>query len=90
MFEQVSAEQSMTSGATVDLVAKISISIDDDLYRRVREAAGEQGVSAWLSSAAAARLRNDALREVAHEIAMETGGPFTKEEIDEARRWLGW
>lgn len=69
-------------------LAKISISLDDDLYRRVREAAGKQGVSAWLATAASARLRADALLSVAEEIARETGGPFTEQELDEARGWL--
>lgn len=71
-------------------MAKISISMDDDLYRRVRAAAGQKGVSAWLSDLAAARLRSDVLHEVAEEIAMETGGPITEEEIEETRKWLGW
>jgi hypothetical protein len=69
-------------------LAKISISLDDDLYRQVRDAAGKQGVSAWLAAAASARLRGDVLQSVAEEIANETGGPFTKQEREEARRWL--
>jgi len=69
-------------------LAKISISLDDDLYRKVRDAAGKQGVSAWIASAAAARLRADALLSVAEEIASETGGPFTEQELQEARGWL--
>jgi hypothetical protein len=69
-------------------LAKISVSLDDNLYRQVRAAAGKQGVSAWLAGAAAARLRADALLAVAEEIADETGGPFTDRELDEARKWL--
>lgn len=69
-------------------LAKISISLDDDLYRKVRNAAGKQGVSAWLAGAASARLRADALLSVAEEIAAETGGPLTEQELDEARKWL--
>lgn len=69
-------------------LAKISISLDDDLYRQVRDAAGKQGVSGWLAAAASARLRADALLAVAEEIAEETGGPLTEQELAEARRWL--
>jgi len=69
-------------------VAKISISLDDDLYRQVRQVAGKQGVSAWLAAAAASRLRSETLLAVADEIAAETGGPFTERELDEARKWL--
>ncbi len=78
----------VTQGATMSELAKISISLDDDLYRQVRDAAGKQGVSAWLATAAAARLRRDVLLSVADEIANETGGPFTEQEREEARRWL--
>lgn len=69
-------------------MTKISISLEDDLYRRVREAAGPDGVSGWLASAASARLRADALRAVSAEIAQATGGPYTAEELEEARKWL--
>lgn len=69
-------------------MAKISISIDDDLYERLRVAAGTAGVSAWLAEAADARLRAEALHDVAAEIARATGGPFTDQELDEAGAWL--
>ncbi|HEY5285702.1 MAG TPA: hypothetical protein VIJ50_01185 [Solirubrobacteraceae bacterium] len=69
-------------------MAKISVSLEDDLYQSVREAAGPEGVSAWLAAAASARLRADALMAVAEEIAAETGGPFTEQELNEARQWL--
>jgi hypothetical protein len=69
-------------------MAKISVSLEDDLYRRVREAAGPEGVSGWLAAAAAARLRADVLRVVAQEIAHDSGGPFSEQELNEARRWL--
>jgi hypothetical protein len=69
-------------------LAKISISLDDDLYRQVRDAAGKQGVSAWLAAAALARLRAETLLSVADEIAGETGGPLTEQELEEARKWL--
>jgi len=69
-------------------MAKISVSLEDDLYQRVRDAAGADGVSGWLAGAAAARLRSDTLYAVANEIAAETGGPLTEQELSEARRWL--
>jgi hypothetical protein len=69
-------------------VAKISVSLEDSLYERVRQAAGSEGVSGWLAAAASARLRADALLAITEEIAQETGGPFTEQEIAEARQWL--
>jgi hypothetical protein len=69
-------------------MAKISVSLEDSLYERVRDAAGSEGVSGWLAAAASARLRADVLVAVANEIAQETGGPFTEQELEEARRWL--
>jgi hypothetical protein len=70
-------------------VAKISVSLDDNLYERVRVAAGVNGVSSWLADAASARLRAETLSEVAAEIASVTGGPYSEEELAEAREWLG-
>ncbi len=67
---------------------KISISLEDGLYLRVRDAAGPDGVSGWLAGAASARLRADALRAVSAEIASSTGGPYTAQELSEARKWL--
>jgi hypothetical protein len=69
-------------------MAKISVSLEDELYRQVREAAGPEGVSGWLAAAAAARLRAETLRAVADEIAEAAGGPYTEREIDLAREWL--
>jgi hypothetical protein len=77
-----------TNGATMCPMAKISVSLEDDLYGRIRAVAGSEGVSGWLATAAAARLRTDALLAVADEIAHETGGPFTEQELSEAGRWL--
>ncbi len=69
-------------------MAKISVSLEDELYQRVRAAAGSDGVSGWLADAAATRLRTDAMQAVAEEIAEATGGPYTERELSEARRWL--
>jgi hypothetical protein len=71
-------------------MAKISVSLGDELYEQVRDAAGPSGVSGWLADAAAARLRSDTLYAVADEIAAATGGPFTEDELSEARKWLPW
>jgi hypothetical protein len=67
------------------LMTKISISLEDDLYRRVHDAAGPDGVSGWLAGAASARLRADALRAVSEEIAEATGSRYTAHELGEAR-----
>lgn len=64
------------------------MSLEEGLYRRVRQAAGPAGVSGWLAEAAATRLRADALRAAAQEIAETTGGPYTERELNEAREWL--
>jgi hypothetical protein len=69
-------------------MAKISVSLEDHLYHQVRAAAGSDGVSGWLADAASARLRTDAMRAVAQEIADATGGPYTERELSEARKWL--
>jgi predicted transcriptional regulator len=69
-------------------MAKISISLDDDLYQRLRAAAGDRGVSAWIAETAAGRLRREILRGVVDEIVEETGRPITQREREEARRWL--
>lgn len=69
-------------------MAKISVSLDDELLQSVRAAAGPDGVSAWLAGAAASRLRSEAIFAVAEEIAQATGGPYTTEELIEAQSWL--
>jgi hypothetical protein len=69
-------------------MAKISVSLEEDLYQRVRDAAGADGVSGWLADAAATRLRANGLRAVSEEIAAATGGPYTEQELSEARTWL--
>lgn len=69
-------------------MAKISISLEDDLYLQVQDAAGADGVSGWLAAAATTRLRVEALRSVADEIADLTGGSYSDREISEAREWL--
>jgi hypothetical protein len=70
------------------VVTKISISLDDELYARVRDAAGAGGISGWLADAASLRLRSEALLAVAGEIAASTGGAYAEDELVEARAWL--
>src|SRR4051812_29746156 len=81
------ARPGSTVGATIGIVAKISVSLDDKLYEDVRDAAGPAGVSSWLADAATARLRAEALQAVAAEIADTTGGPYSEDELSEARAW---
>lgn len=69
---------------------RFSLTMDPDLGAAVREAAARSGmsVSAWLSEAAADRVRNELLR-IALDRWEEEDGPFTEEELDEAARDLG-
>lgn len=69
-------------------MAKISVSLEDKLYKDVRDAAGPAGVSSWLADAATERLRAEALLAVAGEIADSTGGLYSEDELSEARAWL--
>jgi hypothetical protein len=69
---------------------RFSITMDPDLGAAVREAAQEEGVSvsAWLSGAAAARLRNHLLGRALDRWEAEIGPP-TEEELDAAAEKLG-
>lgn len=71
-------------------VDRLSITMDPDLGRAVREAAARTGmsVSAWLAAAAADRLRNDLLGAALDAWEAEVG-PFSDEELDAAARSLG-
>jgi hypothetical protein len=69
-------------------VAKISISLDDELYARVRNAAGTRGISGRLADAASLRPRSEALLAVANEIAESTRGAHTHDELAAARSLL--
>lgn len=68
---------------------RISVSMNEDLARAVRAAARRSGVSlsAWLTEAAAAALRNDLLGAALHEWEQKVGG-FTAEQLAEAERIL--
>ena len=70
-------------------VDKMSISLAPDVGEAVRDAAKREGVSlsAWLSDAAARKLRANAFREFIDEWEAEHGA-ITEEEMTRARREL--
>jgi len=70
---------------------KISISMDDQLEARVREAAARAGLtfSAYVARAADRRAKLDAGLAAIAEYEAEHGA-FTPEEMAEAYRTLGW
>ncbi|HWE68539.1 MAG TPA: hypothetical protein VG298_18000 [Acidimicrobiales bacterium] len=71
-------------------VDRISITMEPDLGRAVRDAAarGNTSVSAWLATAAADRLRNDLLGSALNAWEAEFGA-FSDDELDQAARVLG-
>ena len=72
-------------------VDRFSLTMDPDLGEAVRRAADRAGmtVSAWLSRAAADRVRNELLG-IALDRWEEEDGPLTEQELDEAREALGF
>jgi hypothetical protein len=68
-------------------MAKISVSLDDELLQAIRADAPAGNVSAWLSDAARRKLRVQALHAYAEEVEA-TSGPLTEQELEQARRWL--
>lgn len=72
-------------------VEKLSISMDPRLGDEIRAAAGKAEVplSTWLAEAAAARLRQEALRELLADWQAEHG-PITAAELARARAELGY
>lgn len=79
-------------GITIVCMAmdRLSVTMDPELGRAVREAAARDGVSVshWLSEAAGDKLRN-VLLGVALDAWEEQDGPFTEDELNEAARALG-
>jgi hypothetical protein len=71
-------------------VDRISIAVPPELGKAVRDAAEEEGlsVSAWVSQAAADKVRNRLLRAFLDEYQAEHGA-FTAEELARARQKLG-
>lgn len=74
-------------GATFGGMAKISVSLDDELLAEIRAAAPAGNVSRWLAEAAARELRFRALRAYADEVEADSG-PFTEAELAKADKWL--
>lgn len=54
-------------------VARLAVSFDATLAKRVRAAAGNEPISAWLADAAGRKLRADGLLEVVREWEAEHG-----------------
>lgn len=71
-------------------VDRLSVTMDPDLGRAVRDAAARSGVSVsrWLSDAASDHLRNHLLG-AALDAWEAADGPFTDEELDAAAIVLG-
>lgn len=68
-------------------MAKISVSLDDELLAAIREDALGGTVSGWLADAAQRKLRVQALHAFADEVEASSG-PLSAEELDRARAWL--
>jgi hypothetical protein len=71
-------------------VVKMSISLDPEIDREVRELARESGqsLSAWITEAIKHQLRSEALRTFFEQYQREHG-EFTEEEREAARTRLG-
>lgn len=71
-------------------VDRLSVAMDPELGKAVREAAARAGVSvsAWLSEAARGNLRNELLGAALDAWEAEDG-PLTEEELAEAARVMG-
>jgi hypothetical protein len=72
-------------------VERFSMTMDPELGAAVRDAAERAGmsVSAWVSQAAADRVRNELLG-IALQHMEEEFGPLTEEELDDAREDMGF
>ncbi len=54
-------------------MARFTMSLDEDLARAVRKAAGKQAISAWLADAARRKLRAQGLLQVVGEWEVQHG-----------------
>jgi hypothetical protein len=72
-------------------VERFSLTMDPKLGAAVRQAAAHAGmsVSEWVSEAVADRVRNELLG-IALQRWQEENGPFTEEELDDAREEMGY
>jgi hypothetical protein len=66
-------------------VARIAISLDPELARRVRRAAGRQSTSAWLADAALRKLQSQGLLAVVEDWERKHG-TLTDAELAAVRR----
>jgi post-segregation antitoxin (ccd killing protein) len=68
-------------------VDRLSVTVDPEIAREVRQAASDLGVSvsSWVGDAIEARLRNHRLREALDAWEAEDG-PLTEEELAAAER----
>lgn len=73
------------------MLDRLSVAMDAELGRAVREAAEHAGlsVSRWMTDAAQDHLRNELLGQALDAWEAEQGR-FTEEELAEADRLLGW
>ena len=64
-------------------VARIAISLDQNLAKALRKAAGKETTSAWIADAIARKLRSQGLLRVVGEWEAEHG-PLSPSELDSA------
>ena len=70
-------------------VARFAISLDEDLARAVRKAAGKQPTSAWLADAARRKLRAEGLLQIVSEWEEQHGRLLDSELAVAARKQSG-
>lgn len=69
-------------------MSKISVTVDDKVLEEARREAGDN-LSAFVNDAMARATRMASRRRLVAEWEAERGRPFSREELDEARRrWL--
>jgi hypothetical protein len=68
-------------------VARIAVSLDAELAKAVRRAAGKEPISAWVADALERKLRSEGLLRVVAEFERENG-PFTEAELRAAEETL--
>jgi hypothetical protein len=70
-------------------VARLAVSFDRELARKVRRAAGKQPTSAWLADAARRKLQAEGLLKVIEDWERDHGRISGKELAEAARRRRG-
>ena len=68
-------------------VARIAVSLDAELAKAVRRAAGKEPISAWVADALERKLRSQGLREVVADFERHEGA-FTEAELRAAAETL--